>query len=276
MKSPIIYRICCFLTLCAITIPGISRTVISKADGEPIRYASIGVINRNIGTVSDSLGRFTLTIPAEYINDSVRISSVGYVAQTFAVKDLKNIPDTIELSDDVIALHEIVVKPQTIEHKTAGRKSGSGFLYIEVENYKAAGQGLAIPLTVNKRAWLKELGFTVIVNDRTLSHMKFRMNVYSGDKGVYTQDPAIRPVYFDYNKTDLADGKFRYVFPEEIMLEQGKYYIELEFLENFSPESFIMKSNPLTGKTRYRYASQSDWETLPFGAPLYIEYDNLK
>ena len=102
------------------------------------------------------------------------------------------------------------------------------------------------------------------------------MNVYSGDKGVYTQDPAIRPVYFDYNKTDLADGKFRYVFPEEIMLEQGKYYIELEFLENFSPESFIMKSNPLTGKTRYRYASQSDWETLPFGAPLYIEYDNLK
>lgn len=24
------------------------------------------------------------------------------------------------------------------------------------------------------------------------------------------------------------------------------------------------------------YASQSDWETLPFGVPLYFEYDTLK
>ena len=38
----------------------------------------------------------------------------------------------------------------------------------------------------------------------------------------------------------------------------------------------MMKSRPLTGKTRYRYASQSDWETLPFGAPLYFEYGTLK
>lgn len=38
----------------------------------------------------------------------------------------------------------------------------------------------------------------------------------------------------------------------------------------------MMKSQPLTGKTRSRYASQSDWETLPFGAPLYFEYDTLK
>jgi len=49
----------------------------------------------------------------------------------------------------------------------------------------------------------------------------------------------------------LADGRFSYVLPEEITLEEGRY-------------------------SRYRYASQSGWETLPFGAPLYFEYDSLR
>lgn len=65
-------------------------------------------------------------------------------------------------------------------------------------------------------------------------------------------------------------------FPDEIMLEDGDFYMELEFLENFYDEYFVIKTKPLTGKTRYRYASQSKWETLPFGAPIYIEYDSVE
>lgn len=60
------------------------------------------------------------------------------------------------------------------------------------------------------------------------------------------------------------------------MLEDGDFYIELEFLENFYDEYFVIKTKPLTGKPRYRYASQSKWETLPFGAPIYIEYDSVE
>lgn len=254
----------------------VARTVISDSSGEPVIYASVGIINRNIGTVTDSAGHFTLNVPAEYINDTLRISSVGYVPQKFAVRDFQNIPDTIWLADDIVSLSEIVVKPQKIEHKTAGRKSVGGFIYINVEGYKAAGQGLAVPLTVDKMAWIKSLGFTIIVNDRTLSRMKFRVNVYQKGGNGYIPLPAFRPFYFDYNKSDLVDGRFLYTFPEEIMLEAGKYYVELEFLENFTTELFLMQTKPLTGRTRYRYASQSDWETLPFGAPIYVEYDSLK
>jgi len=44
----------------------------------------------------------------------------------------------------------------------------------------------------------------------------------------------------------------------------------------FNDGLFLMKTKPLTGKTRYRYASQSQWETLPFGAPLYVNYDAVE
>ena len=102
--------------------------------------------------------------------------------------------------------------------------------------------------------------------------MKFRVNVYRKTDGEYLIE-NMPPVYFDFYKSNLKDEWFTYVFPEEMMLEKGEYYIELEFLENFRGKQFIMKSKPLTGRTRYRYASQSQWETLPFGAPIYIDYD---
>lgn len=106
--------------------------------------------------------------------------------------------------------------------------------------------------------------------------MKFRVNVYRNEKNEDYILQNIPPVYFDYDKSQLENGSFVYVFPEEIMLAGGDYYVELEFLENFSNEYFIMRTKPLTGKTRYRYASQSKWETLPFGASLYVEYDDVE
>lgn len=256
-------------------LSGYSRTVLSQSTREPIIYASVGVINRNLGTVTDTLGNFSLSIPVEFVNDSIKISSIGYVAKIFAVKDIKNIPDTIFLADDAIILNEVIVKPQRIKHKTAGRKGDGGFVYIEVEGYKAAGQGLATPLNVKKRAWLKELGFTIQTDNRPLSKMKFRVNIYRKEDGEYILQ-NFKPIYFDYDKAQLKDRSFTYTFPDEIMLDEGNYYVELEFLENFSNELFVMKSKPLTGKTRFRYASQSAWETLPFGAPIYIDYDSVE
>lgn len=265
------------LPLLALTSPilGHSRTVLSESTREPVVYASVGVINRNIGTVTDTLGRFSLSIPSEFINDSVRISSVGYIAKTFAIKDIRSLPDTILLTDSKILLNEVVVKPQRIRHKTAGRKGSGGFICIEIEGDKAAGQGLATPLNVHKRAWLKEIGFTIITDNKPLSRMKFRVNIYQKEDNEYVL-LNIKPIYFDYDISRLVKGHYSYKFPEEILLDEGEYYVELEFLENFADEYFMMRSKPLTGKTRYRYASQSKWESLPFGAPIHIEYDSVE
>lgn len=71
--------------------------VLSETTKEPVIYAGVGIINRNLGTVTDSLGRFSLSVPVEFINDSIRVSSVEYVAKTFAIKDIAAMPDTILL-----------------------------------------------------------------------------------------------------------------------------------------------------------------------------------
>lgn len=208
MKSLPRYIVCLVLIIYFSVLSGYSRTVLSESTKEPIIYASVGVINRNLGTVTDSLGNFSLSIPAEFLNDSIRISSIGYIAKTFAVKDIKNISDTIFLNDDTILLNEVIVKPQRIKHKTAGRKDAGGFIYIEVEGYKAAGQGIATPLNVKKRAWLKEMGFAIQTENRPLSKMKFRVNIYRKEDDEYILQ-NFKPIYFDYDKSQLENGSFK-------------------------------------------------------------------
>ena len=61
MKS--LYRtIVCIIFVAANTNLCKSRTVLSESTREPIVYASVGVINRNLGTVTDTLGNFSLSI----------------------------------------------------------------------------------------------------------------------------------------------------------------------------------------------------------------------
>ena len=149
MKRLLIKFICCISAmLCSLYC--YSRTVVSKSTREPIIYANVGVINRNLGTVTDTLGNFSLNIPKEYITDTIMISCVGFIPQKFAVKDIKNIPDTILLAVDTIILSEVVVKPQRIKHKTAGRKGSGGFIFIEVEKDTVKGQKSSMA----QRNWL--------------------------------------------------------------------------------------------------------------------------
>jgi hypothetical protein len=54
----------------------------------PVEYVNIGIVNKNIGTISNNNGEFVLAIPAEFENDSVRFSMVGYVPLTLSVADL--------------------------------------------------------------------------------------------------------------------------------------------------------------------------------------------
>lgn len=274
------YKLCKYPLLAVLFLAPASsfgrHTIVSATTREPIAYASVGIINKTLGTVSDSCGNFTLKVTNITPQDTLKISCVGFASKCYPAAEFATIPDTITLSETAVSLNEITVKPENIKKRTAGRKNGGGFICIEVEGYKAAGQGLAIPMKVKKRAWLKELGFSIINDKRTLSSMKFRINVYRKDGDEYELE-NIEPLYFDFSRTDLdGDGRFIYHFPKEIMLDKGEYYVELEFLRNFHNEVFAMMSKPMTGRTRYRYASQSGWETLPFGAPLYVVYDNAE
>lgn len=77
-------------------------TVVSSEDGEPIVGASVMVAGTKMGTISDSEGNFTLSVPA---NGKLQISYLGMQTQQVAAKNnmmVKLTPEDNTLTDVVV------------------------------------------------------------------------------------------------------------------------------------------------------------------------------
>ena len=63
----------------------ISGTVLEMNSDKPVEYVNIGIVGRNIGTVSDQNGKYTLDIKSEHHDDTLRFSCIGYHAYSVKV-----------------------------------------------------------------------------------------------------------------------------------------------------------------------------------------------
>ncbi len=92
------YKICsslvCFWLALSLPAQSLQSTILDFNTREPIPFVNIGILGKNIGTVSDANGQFTLDIPqAEMVpSDTLRFSSIGYQSLDFLVKDLATLP----------------------------------------------------------------------------------------------------------------------------------------------------------------------------------------
>ncbi|GAB3319444.1 hypothetical protein GCM10027299_11950 [Larkinella ripae] len=88
----------------------LSGKVISQETGEAVPFASITVVGRGIGTVSNGVGTFLLKIPARFATDSLKISSVGYQTITQPVLAVSTQNQLIRLKTATVTLDEVRVQ----------------------------------------------------------------------------------------------------------------------------------------------------------------------
>jgi hypothetical protein len=86
--------------------------VVDFATFQPIDNASIYIENSTIGTVSNTDGRFLLTVPEEHRSDTLVISSIGYKSFKTAFSDFESGTD-IFLEEDIAALDEVLLIAET-------------------------------------------------------------------------------------------------------------------------------------------------------------------
>jgi len=82
-----------------------------------ISYASIGIVEENIGTITNMDGFFMLKIPASYAGSSLVVSHIGYMSQRIPIKLLSEQQVDIFLERRVISIQEVIIRytdPKTI------------------------------------------------------------------------------------------------------------------------------------------------------------------
>lgn len=101
----------CLLTFHALSQSiTISKKVVDGATGEPLPFASIGITGKSIATISNLQGEFDFHLPAEYRNEILVISMLGY--DNFEAPIWSLLTDeskVIEMSKSTTVLEEVVI-----------------------------------------------------------------------------------------------------------------------------------------------------------------------
>lgn len=83
--------------------------VIDAKTHEPLPYAHIGISNTSIGVISNASGFFALSVPSQFYDRSISITSIGYKKREIKIAKTAHNRTIIELQEDITQLNEVVI-----------------------------------------------------------------------------------------------------------------------------------------------------------------------
>ncbi len=234
LKS-IFTTIFCIVVLSSFGQTTCEGVVKDKTSNSHIPYVNIGIVNKNIGTVSDNEGYFKIQIADLYNDDSIRLSRVGYKSLQFKVSDFRMMiikDKEIEMEEEVSKLSEVVVtgkreKRKIYGNSTQSRKFRGGFTDSEL------GNELGIVIKIKKKPTYINAFHAFIVSN-TSDSMKFRLNFYSLKNGVPKDKVIKEQIVFPIT---TKAGQFTFDLTEYEIIMNDDFFISLELIENFGQKS---------------------------------------
>lgn len=161
-----------------------SGLIIDNKTNEPLPYVNIGVLNREIGTVSNSDGKFSLELKEKFKNDTIRVSSIGFKSVEILVKEIieDKKPVVIKLEEDISKLNEVVITAKTLKKRTLGNKTKSKFISTGF-SYDQLGAEIGVKINIRKNPTIVDAFNFNIPYNRLSAKSVFRLNFYSINKG---------------------------------------------------------------------------------------------
>ncbi|MEL6356115.1 MAG: carboxypeptidase-like regulatory domain-containing protein, partial [Bacteroidota bacterium] len=168
------------IPLCTQT--SLTGRIVDAATGKGLAYVNIGVVGKNVGTVSAPDGRFNLRLPTNLNEEQLKISMLGYKSRSFRVSEFRkkiSAESHLPLHPQPIELQEVVVVPKYSRTKVLGNKAvptrrSDGF------DGDVLGREGGIIVKLKKRyrpAQILKFSIYIARNDYDL--IKFRVNFYS-------------------------------------------------------------------------------------------------
>jgi len=90
-----------------------------------IPYATIGILEENIGTITNADGYFTLKIPASYSGSSLVVSHMGYMSHSIPIQLIYEQKVDIFLERRIISIQEVIIRyidPKSIIEKALDQR----------------------------------------------------------------------------------------------------------------------------------------------------------
>jgi hypothetical protein len=241
--------------------------VLSTETNSGIGFVSIGIIGKNIGTVADEKGNFTINIDPGFDNDSLKFSMIGYEPVTFSVKQFKVLPEKkIYLKPLVYNLKEVRISARASKMVTMGIQVKSSSL-LSGFAYNNPGAELGINITVRKPVMLSDINFNVA--RCTFDSVTYRLNVYQLEGNGKYRNILVRPVYITFSKNKIKKAITFDLRNYSIRIE-GVVLITMELYKSPGEGNLLFYTDPKEDFTWNRKASEGDWVKTPGEIGLYL------
>jgi hypothetical protein len=252
-------------------------------DGEtnlPLAYVSVGILNKSLGTVSDTLGQFTFSITPEFFLDSLQFSLIGYQSVRVAVKDFINNADKpVKLNVHATELPAVLVTPlnsrQNIE--VIGRQGSGKLTQVSIHNKtsveETVGSEMGMRYNIDKtNAILRDFNFYISANN--FNSIKFRINIYSvkndlPDTLINTKQIFTRLENFKTEWTRIDLEEYDLKVKDDIIITIQ--WVESRMDKKEKPITIVPVAMTIFSKNCYvRVASQDKWKRMGMSLSSYV------
>ncbi len=237
--------------------------ITNKKTNLPLPYVNIGILNKDKGTTTNTKGEFALTILESNINDTLKISMIGYEPRIVYLNDIlkkKKLYLNIQLQEKTNELKEVVIADERLTTKVLGNKTDSKFFGGKFAPGDL-GSEIAIKIKIkNDPTYLDTFSFNISYNSEDTA--TFRVNIYEvknglPDKNILTDNIILR-VNGQTGKIETDLTKYNLVVKDDI-------FIALEWIEGRKNSGIVFSAGFINKGTYYRKASQGRWKKNPMG-----------
>lgn len=243
--------------------------ILSKTTQEPIPYANIGIVNSNVGTISNYDGSFSIDIPKNLINDTLTFTSLGFFGKAISLDLLESKKNfTVFLKEKVTILKPVIITARLRKDKLIeiGNRIYDGGNYEPDTTYA----GRSVALLIDNKNFPKGLSFPVYIKKASLYIFKnnfdsfkfrIRLNKYDSRTGKPGEDILDKSIVvesamkFGWLKFDLSQFNFQVKGPFFVTFEQlldlsDRTAIAYGYrdIKRSHPELFINETVVLDGK----------------------------
>lgn len=244
--------------ICQVDLVG---QVIDAATEEPLPYVTIGLVNQNIGTVTDEAGYFELEVPGNGFADAtLRFSMIGFEPQDFTLQEYRDQKIlTIPLQEKATALEEVVLttKRNKYQTKILGNKTTSQLIYAAFTTNKLGNEmGFLVRGRKNPMI-LKKFNVSLVEND--YGPIRFRLNFYDLKDGLPNETLLNENIIVE---TDIQSGIVsKDLTPYEIVIDQD-FFVAIEWIEDLGPGKLFFSGGFFGSPLIAREVSQGTWSKV--------------
>jgi hypothetical protein len=241
--------------------------VLSTENNSGIGFVNVGIIGRNVGTVTDNSGNFTIPLENIYNNDSLRFSMIGYESKTFLVSRFRK--DTIRnvyMKPVSYTLQEVKVvyrkpKKTTLGDPVTSDELRSGFGYNDL------GSELGIKVHTRGTVKLEDIHLNVAIC--TFDTVTYRLNIYQIVNKSEYRNILTNPVYMSFSKDKIDKPVTLDISKYNITIE-GDVLITLELFKDLGQGQLLFRTAFFTGITYHKKTSEGKWTESPGVIGMYL------